>query len=115
MVWVKGNRYDDVTESEPMMFVTVLLPYSIFRFVWISRFVIFLIGRQWFCGSPIQFSPWLGHYPCTAKWVDAVVPCHFCLSQALKGSVNSMCKVSSGTEAIASTSHKQIFEQIQHI
>jgi hypothetical protein len=51
-----GNRYDDVTASEPMMFVTVLLPYCVFRFVCISGFVIFLIGCNGFVDPQLILS-----------------------------------------------------------
>jgi hypothetical protein len=55
-----------------MMFVTVLLPYSIFRFVCISRFVIFLIGCEIFCGSPTNSLPGFCLLPLHRKWTDAV-------------------------------------------
>jgi len=70
-----GNRYDDVTESEPIMFVTVLLPYSIFRFVRISRFVIFLIGCQSFCGSPTNSLPGLAFAPAPQMDRCSSLPC----------------------------------------
>jgi hypothetical protein len=89
-----GNRYDDVTESEPMMFVTVLLPYSIFRFVCISRFVIFLIGLQIVLWIPNQLSPWHLPFP-PAPQMDrcSSLPCRFCLcASAGKRPSNSVCK-----------------------
>lgn len=99
-----------------MMFVTVLLPYSIFRFVSISRFVIFLIGPNGFVDPRTNSLPGLAHYPCTANGSMQFVPCHFCLSQALKGSSKfNMQSLFGGTEAIALHVAQRIFEQIQRI
>jgi hypothetical protein len=66
MVWV-DHRYDDVTRSEPMMFVTPLLPYSIFRFFGKPRFLIFLIGSGLACGSPTICLSGLANNPLQRK------------------------------------------------
>jgi hypothetical protein len=76
------------------MFVTVLLPYSIFRFVCISRFVIFLIGLQIVLWIPNQLSPWHLPFP-PAPQMDrcSSLPCRFCLcASAGKRPSNSVCK-----------------------
>jgi hypothetical protein len=50
-----------------MMFVTPLLPYSIFRFFGKPRFLIFLIGSGLACGSPTICLSGLANNPLQRK------------------------------------------------
>src|SRR4051812_13768699 len=108
----QSNRYDDVTGSEPMMSVTVSLPYSIFHFVCISLFVIFLIGQNGFVDPRVILLPGLAINPCTANGSMQSPMSFLSLNQALKGSVTQfMQSLFEGARSIARAARKNFLSR----